>query len=175
VIDVGAYTGLFTMLAIGAGAQEVIALEPNENAFIRLLDNLELNGGHPPFVTVLQAAASSEDGEAFLEIGDERLGICSTSKIRSSPSEQTRPTRLWQIDSLRRSKPVTVLKIDVEGHELRVLTGAAETLERDKPVVFVEVDSASGGDRRIAVSRLLEGFGYQGEPLDGRNMVFRVG
>jgi FkbM family methyltransferase len=171
VIDVGAYTGLYTLLAVRAGAPEVIALEPNKAGYARLLENL--NGAWPN-VRTLRAAASSSDGEAFLAISDERLGICSTGKVVSSRGVSANSVPLVSIDRVERRLRVTVLKIDVEGHEVHALLGAEETLRTDRPIVFVEVDSLSGGDRRDAVSGFLVGLGYsEGEPLDERNMVFR--
>lgn len=57
-----------------------------------------------------------------------------------------------------------VIMIDIEGAELKALTGAQATLERDKPVVVFEVNSLyvdwSNGLVNTPIGRLLSDFGY---------------
>jgi hypothetical protein len=50
----------------------------------------------------------------------------------------------------------TMLKIDAEGHDLDVLEGALETVERMRPVILVEIWTGGAGP-----VRLLERFGYR--------------
>ena len=70
------------------------------------------------------------------------------------------------IDDLLRDRgdpDVSLIKIDVQGGEERVIEGAAETLKRTCPALFVEVDgpslSRSGGSVEILLDRL-SGHGY---------------
>jgi len=42
--------------------------------------------------------------------------------------------------------PVALIKIDVEGHELSCLRGLMPVLERDRPLLFVEVGEQHQGD-----------------------------
>jgi FkbM family methyltransferase len=172
VIDIGAYTGLFTLLAVRAGAPEVIALEPNPAGYERLLQNLE-HAGWPSNVRAVSAAADAHRGVGFLEVSDERLGICSTGKLTGPVVGGMPNVEIVTIDTLHRAYPTSVLKIDVEGHEMPVLMGARETLLRDRPVVFVEVDSRNGGDRRDAILGFFRGLGgyTTGQALDDRNWV----
>lgn len=167
VIDVGAYTGLFTLLALHAGAAEVIAIEPNKAGYRRLLENL---AGRFPNVRTIRAAASNRHGRAFLAIAPENLGICSTGKVTDAGGQ---PIHVLTIDSLERTLPVTVIKLDIEGHELLALKGAENTLRTERPTLFVEVNSRNGGDRKGRIGEYLAGLGYTGTPLDDRNMVFR--
>lgn len=54
------------------------------------------------------------------------------------------------------------LKIDVEGMELEVLRGIADTISRDEPVVAIElVPDASRAGRREETVRLLRSLGYE--------------
>lgn len=54
--------------------------------------------------------------------------------------------------------PVTVLKVDVEGHELAVLKGAENTIKKRRPVIFVEEDTIHD---LTGVHKFLKGLGYQ--------------
>ena len=58
---------------------------------------------------------------------------------------------------------VDLIKIDVEGHELRVLSGAVATLERFRPCILIEVFEETlraQGASAEAVVNFLEEHGY---------------
>ncbi|MGB5080906.1 MAG: FkbM family methyltransferase [Burkholderiales bacterium] len=61
------------------------------------------------------------------------------------------------IDALRLPR-LKLLKIDVEGMESDVLTGAADTLNRLRPVLYVENDRGAKSEPLI---RLIQGFKYR--------------
>src|SRR5690606_11274694 len=70
------------------------------------------------------------------------------------------------VDSLDLPSRVRLIKMDVEGHEISALKGAEKLLQRDRPILIVEGDSAEVAD-------YLQGFGYTFEKLDGSpNRVF---
>jgi FkbM family methyltransferase len=55
------------------------------------------------------------------------------------------------------------LKIDVEGHELAVLDGARQTLEKHRPTILVECETRHRPDNDVRpVFELLKSFGYTG-------------
>jgi hypothetical protein len=58
---------------------------------------------------------------------------------------------------------VSLIKIDVQGAEMRVLAGATAILARDRPALFVEIDPAGLARFGASVDSLLgwlAGFGY---------------
>ncbi len=64
--------------------------------------------------------------------------------------------------------PVAVIKCDVEGAELHVLKGAAQLLERWRPVLYVEMNEdfcRSYGHAPADVFQFVARFGYQGYTL----------
>jgi hypothetical protein len=78
--------------------------------------------------TVLPVAAGDHDGVTHFQPG-------LNSYITPEGSEQVSVTR---IDSLGVAK-VDFIKIDVEGYEGAVLDGARETIEKTRPVLFLEL------------------------------------
>lgn len=58
---------------------------------------------------------------------------------------------------------VTLLKIDVEGHEAQVIEGAVETLERCRPVIVLELERRHVGKGRLIDTIVrLQQLGYSG-------------
>lgn len=55
------------------------------------------------------------------------------------------PVRIAPLDS-RGLDEVDFIKIDVEGHELAVLRGASKTIEKNRPVILVEVKPENEAD-----------------------------
>jgi len=111
-------------------------------------------------VIAIQAIAAEKAGTLPLEInldhpGDHKIG---TDGV---------PTTAVTLDAVwneHRCPPVSLIKIDVQGAEMRVLRGATEIIKRYHPALFVEIDEAalkrqqSGADEIIS---LLGEFGYR--------------
>ncbi|MDJ0736973.1 MAG: FkbM family methyltransferase [Nostocaceae cyanobacterium] len=58
---------------------------------------------------------------------------------------------------------VSLIKIDVEGHESRVIDGARETILREKPILIVEIEQKHIKDKPIDhVFEQITGLGYTG-------------
>ena len=66
--------------------------------------------------------------------------------------------------------PPAVVKIDVEGHEAKVLLGAKRILDLDRPVVFVAIHSS---EARLQCVQILEEHNYHIEWLDTTELVAR--
>jgi FkbM family methyltransferase len=138
-VDVGANVGVHTVrLAKLAGrGGSVIAIEPEPSLADRARRNIELNGlanAH-----VVNAAASDKSGHTVLY----RPGAFDTNRARASllchpyltGAAVTVP--VVTVDEVS-DGPVTLIKIDVEGHEAAVVRGAAKIIERDVPTVLFE-------------------------------------
>jgi FkbM family methyltransferase len=57
---------------------------------------------------------------------------------------------------------VSLLKVDVEGHELEVLQGASRTIDRERPVILVEVEQRHISVPIATVFRYITDYGYRG-------------
>jgi hypothetical protein len=63
-----------------------------------------------------------------------------------------------------------VIKIDVEGHEIKVLKGLWETLENDRPLIFLEVHPTrirEEGDSIGFLKQLFDELGYSCISVEG--------
>jgi FkbM family methyltransferase len=152
-VDVGANVGTYAIWAAELGA-EVIALEPAADTFSLLEENIALNG-YP--VSAVQAAAGDHCGWARFTAGlDAGNSLSSGGPV---------VTKLVTVDSLIGSRPVTGMKVDVEGFEIDVLRGAARALaERRIGLIQIEWNQMStfavGADRQ-PIAELLVGHGYR--------------
>ena len=69
-------------------------------------------------------------------------------------------------------RPVSLIKCDVEGHELDVFLGARATLERDQPRLLFECEERHDSERGVgAVFEYLESLGYVGQVFMGRDLL----
>ena len=160
VVDVGAYIGFFSLM-FGRwvkGGGKVICLEPEETNFKRLEQAISKTRFRESIEALpIAAAEKTETVELVINpdnpvdhyLGDGGITVPATT-----------------IDDLLRDRgdpDVSLIKIDVQGGEERVIEGAAETLKRTCPALFVEVDgpslSRSGGSVEILLDRL-SGHGY---------------
>ncbi len=137
VLDVGANIGALTLsLAQNVGPRgAVVAIEPQRAVYQLLCANLALNEiGN---VRAIQAAAGEEPGQAFVPAADHsRPGNFGGIELSSAGGE---PVDVLTIDSLR-LPACQFIKIDVEGREQSVIAGAAQTIARFSPVLYVEND-----------------------------------
>jgi FkbM family methyltransferase len=129
----------------------------------------------PHSVIVHEAAASNRAGAGELRIpyrGETQMHGTSTieaaNRLDDSTDVKVVPCRLETLDEALR-EPVGFLKIDVEGHELAVLQGAAELIRRDRPVLLVESEKRHCPHAPESIFAFLNGLGYGGCFLeDGR-------
>ncbi len=148
VFDVGANAGYFSILSRELGAT-VHSFEPNPN--VRALLSRSANLG-PGGITVVAAACSDHPGRMPLYLSEPgNTGM--TSLI--VPAERSVEVDVITLDDYaeRTHTHPDLIKIDVEGHEREVLSGAEELLAAARPTVIAEV----GGPETI---ELMESFGY---------------
>jgi FkbM family methyltransferase len=156
-IDAGANVGAVTLaLAKFSGAAgRVIAFEPGPPNVKRLRANLELN---PELRARVQVVAQGLSDKAGMLYWEEESGNPGNALLRASESDKTSAVAVTRIDDYLREHPIEKLdfiKIDVEGMELAVLRGAAETVARYKPIVYFETLTRYVGMRS---DKVYEGF-----------------
>jgi FkbM family methyltransferase len=156
-VDVGANVGSYAIWA-GEWGAEVIALEPAEDTFALLLENIALNGYR---VEAIQAAAGAQCGAVRFTVG---LDCGNRLDPRGSLQAPTVMIDMVTVDSVIGDRVVAGMKVDVEGFEIDVLRGCERALSEHRiGLIQLEWNVASseavGADRR-AVADLLAGHGY---------------
>jgi FkbM family methyltransferase len=161
-IDVGANMGIYTMFAaklVGAGGR-VLAVEPSEREFQRLSFHVVLNDlGN---VTCLRIAAADKAGVGELNVaGEEKSGHNTLGKFVSESTEVLRieTVPIYPLDQViaeHELERVDVIKIDVEGAELRVLRGLAGTIERWRPKLLIELAPEALAGQNTSPEALVE-------------------
>ena len=72
--------------------------------------------------------------------------------------------RLDDVEEVSKLSVINLMKLDVEGYELKVLRGAQKIIHRHKPVLFIEVDDNNlrdQGDSATELILFLQSCGYQ--------------
>lgn len=165
-IDVGAALGAYTW-PLSRLCKSCIAFEPN----IAQAQYLRRAFGNT--VRIENAALSNRSGEIDLVIpqeGNKDLpGQATIDEEASLISKSVRRQKviMRSLDSFE-LEPVGFIKIDVEGHELAVLEGAASLLRRDQPTLLIEIEERFAVGSIARVRNFLEPAGYQGWFLRGR-------
>jgi FkbM family methyltransferase len=164
-IDIGANIGVWSLLAAERqpGAR-VHAFEPVPEVAERCRRHAALNGLDTIVLNV--SAVGGENGVApFYAIRDDNTGASSLIRRRFPAEEISVPvvTLDTYVERARLDR-VDVLKVDVEGGEGAVFSGAVRTLSRDDaPAIFFEVDErlcAAAGTTPGGVKQLLVEYGY---------------
>lgn len=139
-IDVGANIGALSIYALKSGLfSEGIAIEPDPHNFAILNRNLSLNGFEQR-VRAIEAAASRGAGRLQLVRNSKNYGAHSVERsFRSGRGEGIEVEALTLDDVLAQegvdADRVSLVKIDVEGHELAVLDGMSRLLEARVPIL----------------------------------------
>jgi len=145
-VDVGANEGIYSLFAsarVGPSGS-VWAFEPSAREVGRIDANVKLNGLHN--IRSLPIALADVNGKGKLLVagyeheGHNTLGAF----IYDTVLQQQETVPLRRLDSIVDEfeiERVDFLKIDVEGAELKVLSGARQTLERHRPIVLFEANN----------------------------------
>jgi FkbM family methyltransferase len=168
VLDVGANVGHYTLRLseLVSKAGRVLAFEPVPDTFSLLAANV----ARLPIrnVTLLNVAASDKTTVLGMSIPRFETGLRNYYQAALNEGAPDLPVLCLAIGCLNIPQRVQLAKVDVEGHELSVLKGMANILERDHPVLIVE-------GRSTDVASYLGAFGYVFEEADGSpNRVFTV-
>lgn len=130
-LDIGANVGFMSMALLSSGF-EVMSFEPQPAL-------LELLRKNCPLAKCYGYALSDRNGVGTMpRISYSRKGNYGALGLGGKSELGTISVECRTLDSFNLN--VGFIKIDVEGHELSVLRGAVETIERCSPVMYIEDD-----------------------------------
>lgn len=164
-LDVGASTGWFA-IPVAQRGRKTIAVECNPRVLQRLRENMALNAAE---IEVHDIAASDHIGDVTFHSNPKwplTSGGSLEAGIRSNLLTET--VRAAPLDSIAGDQTVALMKIDVEGHEIAVLAGACGLIERDRPFMVLEANTAS---HEADLYAFLTEAGYTYIKADHRNML----
>ncbi|WFT82893.1 FkbM family methyltransferase [Methylobacterium sp. CB376] len=152
VLDIGANVGFFTVpLGIFVRDQRrfgrVFAFEPVPGNRDRLQENILINALDET-VTIIPAALSSKPGTVEISLREDFQNGSRTGNAAIVISTEDNLFETTRIVTMRLDDyvaheialPISVIKIDTEGHEDEVLAGGNETIARNRPVILMEVE-----------------------------------
>ena len=166
-VDVGANFGCWTM-ALATVAHTVVAIEPQACIHALLSQSIKASGYRN--VTLLRTAVGDRNEMvqiAALDVDQAmNFGGIELNKTYHGDGHWTLGTdqapmeavSMQKLDVILMGYMVSFIKIDVEGFEQKVLDGAKHTIERCRPVLFVEMDHPN--TNREALRAQLLSFDY---------------
>lgn len=159
VLEAGANIGshtLFLARAVGQGGR-VLAFEPQQRVHQMLCANLALNElfNVDPLQCGLGARADVMQVPRYVLDQEINIGGVALSEGVGQPGYETVAIRT--IDSFQLPR-LDFLKVDVEGMEHDVLTGARETIGRCRPIMYLENDREEKSEALLA---LVDELGYR--------------
>ncbi len=140
VVDAGGFVGDFAKFAFASGASKVVIFEPAEDALECIHRNLgkELVEGKAILVP-----KGIWDREERLFLGEDTGGNPAANAITDERKESGNWIDVTTLDQALRTlgiAKVDVIKMDIEGAEVRALAGAKTTIQRDHPRLAVATE-----------------------------------
>jgi FkbM family methyltransferase len=149
ILDIGANVGTHA-LQFSRAFDQVHSFEPNPLIFGRLQRNLALNAATNVMPHPIGLGAQPGSFQLYSPAGNNGgLGTLVTVDQYDAPLEAVATVQVEQGDALLSRLNVgriDAVKCDVQGFEIEVLEGLQQTIQRDRPVLWIEL----GGGAWIA-------------------------
>lgn len=138
IVDGGAYIGAFAVYCAKVLGEngKVIAFEPDDNNFIRLLENIRINNVGGRIIPIKRGLWNLKARLALGQEGSRGAKLIFDKEI-------TRSQKLIKVNSLDQElyglkiKKVDFIKFDIEGAEIEALEGSKITLIKNKCLIAI--------------------------------------
>jgi FkbM family methyltransferase len=171
-VDVGANVGSYTILACSAIQSRGIAFEPVPSTYARLVENIRINQAEDRVACINKGVGAGQEAVVFSSHSDTTNHVIASGE----QCENTITVESTSLDAALIGENPSLIKIDVEGFETRVLEGAQEVLRNHALNAVIMELNGSGARYGFDESRILDlmhrkGFGkYSYDPLS-RNLL----
>ncbi|HEY9851385.1 MAG TPA: FkbM family methyltransferase [Leptolyngbyaceae cyanobacterium] len=169
MVDVGTHFGYEALLGCRlVGSQgRVICFEPSPTTFAIAHKNL----AHFSQIELRQEAVADQHGTLSLQ--NRPIWLSAFNSLVTTPTQINSinvPVTTLDLTLANRTRPVDLIKCDVEGLEMAVLKGANQLLSEDAPVLILEADMPSregkNSSRTYEQAMYLERYGYKAFNFD---------
>jgi FkbM family methyltransferase len=169
-IDVGVNVGQTLLSFRSCYDNPYWGFEPNPSCVFYLHTLIKNNGFKNTMIIPVGLSSQSELAKFYIKNETDSAGtIVEDLRPDYYQSEDVNYVPLFRFDSLKlNSHKISLIKIDVEGAELEVLSGMTETLKAHKPLVICEVldyhsekSKANSQERADKLVALMKQAGYR--------------
>lgn len=172
IIDVGAKTGVYSLLAKTINNQaKVYAFEPVSRVFQKLKYNVALNHFN---IKTYELAVSNNNGTAIIyDTPTDHILSVTVNKNLHPPEQKVIETQIQTVklsSFIKKEKlpKIDSIKIDVETHEPEVLEGLGDYLQIFHPTMLIEVLNNEVGNK---IEELVKDHGYYYFDIDEKNQI----
>lgn len=134
ILDIGANIGTWS-IPLAVKNRKIYSFEPFDSSFYALCGNIFLNNKEK-YIYPRHCALTDDVSKNTTMMLPELVNIGGCKLIETTTQKENRYS-LATLDSFQFDK-IDLIKMDVEGHELNVLKGAIDTINRCKPVIMFE-------------------------------------
>ena len=146
-VDVGANIGSYTIIAAGAIGARVVAIEPIPATFKRLEENIDLNRLNDR----VRAHCLGLSDKPGILMFTSHLDTVNHVVAKSEPGNSI-SIPVTTLDDLLQGTSPTIIKIDVEGHEVAVLEGSKKTLSNPALIaILLETNEGMEDDMALMI------------------------
>ncbi len=179
-LDIGVYQGVYSY-EISKYAKTVHSFEFNPIIFSflnrnihKIIRNIKLynfglsnqNNNATLRIPIRNKLAKEENYEEFFEMGR------ATIHDKNEFSEfRTFNVNIKKLDDVQFENSISFIKIDVEGHEIAVIEGAVETINKNKPILLVEIEEKHSKKKVIDTINYINSLGYKSYYLNEKNLI----
>lgn len=159
-VDVGAATGLWTLFVAKAGGL-VYSFEPSPKSYVVLKRKTQAY----PNVHAYPYALGDKDSIGRLGLAAFSLSGTMDAEIKGLHKGGTIDIPVRSLDSLGIAN-IGIIKIDTEGYETPILQGAKATIEKQRPLLIIEVHRGTGkaaktfAEELQKIEGILKAYGY---------------
>lgn len=176
-VDGGANVGLFSLIGamVVGPTGRVLACEPGPGTMALLEANAALNAFE--MLETRPVALSDRSGRGRFVVFENGSGVASFAPEREDGT--TIDVAVTTLDELTSSfgERVALVKLDIEGAEVKALLGASDLITRAAPLFLVEVESEHLTRQGASVddlTRILEPHGYEAYAISGDARLIKL-